>query len=275
MIGPWLTADDKAAVQRVLDSGDLMSGKLVTEFEYRLADYFGRRYAVCVSSGTAALECAFVAAGEGHHIQPDGFVAIISAARAAGANPHCSTWDGTGTDILGLSGPAHGQVHDCSHSFHRHAPRNELACFSLNANKFVACCGGVVVTNSAPMVDKIRAYRNHGRDGGPEIRTAGRNLRMGEINAALGISQLKRIDEILDRRRQVAQWYDEITGQALASNRYSWFLYPVPDNPALARRHRTLADFRLFGTAQQRHYDTALLPIWPLMTRDECEAQCM
>lgn len=267
MIGPWLTADDKAAVQRVLDSGDLMSGKLVAEFEAALAAHFDRRHCVCVSSGTAALEAAFAATGEGGRIHSHGFIAILSAARAAGRDPVRDDDNGTCTDVLGLRYPENTRVHDCSHHYEM---RGDLSCISFNQNKIIACCGGAVLTDDGVAAAFMRQYRNHGREG-PRVYGAGRHLRMGEINAALGLSQLKRIDEILARRKQVAHWYDEITGRDLADTRESWFLYPV-HKPG--HKQRSLADFRLFNTATQEDRDTALLPIWPMMTREDCEEVC-
>lgn len=276
---PWLTSDDKAAVMAVLDSGDLMSGKQVAAFEEELAAYFGKRHAVCVSSGTAALECAFATQGTGDRIHPNGFIAILSAACAAGRVPLCDREFGVRTALMGEVANSIDRIADCAHTFHRTAATATLSCFSFNANKFIACCGGAVVTNDEAWADLMRVYRNHGRlpqSEKPWLQhpRPGRHLRMPEISAALGRSQLKRIDEILARRKQVARWYDEITGGNLADTRESWFLYPVPDSPVLAKKRRGLADFRLFGTATQEDRETALLPIFPLMTKEDCEEVC-
>lgn len=287
-LGPWITEDDKRAVMAVLDAGDLMSGKRVAQLEEQLAAYFGKRHAVCVSSGTAALECAFVATREGNIINPQGFVAILSAARAAGRFPMENTREGTATDVLGVEKHAFGRVHDCAHRFDKGAAHAEVSCFSFAPNKFIAACGGCLVTNDSVVASCARQYRNHGRDGGPEIFRDGRNLRMPEINAALALSQLKRIDEILARRVQVAEWYaaqldwhpmmvaaqvehPAIPGFMVTPTHKSWFLFP---HHKPGHKQRSLADFRLFNTATQEDRDTALYPIWPMMTREEVEAQC-
>ncbi len=55
--------DDVQAVVEVLRSEWLTTGPKVTEFEQAVADYVGARYAVAVSSGTAALHCAMYAFG--------------------------------------------------------------------------------------------------------------------------------------------------------------------------------------------------------------------
>ncbi len=270
-LGPWLIQEDFDAVQAVLSAGDLMSGKRVQQLEERLAEYFGKRHCVCVSSGTAALECAFVATGEGYWLHPHGFIALYSAARAAGRTPQAGLMHrSVGTDVLGMQHWSDCRVHDCAHRFDKGAAHAEVSCFSLSSNKFLATSGGgFLVTNDSVVAAQSRHYRNHGRDGGPEIFREGRNLRMGEINAALGLSQLARIKEILDRREDVAGWYDELLGQTLRGTRRSWFLYPYH---CPGHKQRSLESFRLFNTATQEDRDTALLPIWPTMTREEVEA---
>ena len=273
-LGPWITEADRDAVDRVLMSGDLMSGDIVAQLEGELAAYFGKRHCVCVSSGTAALECAFVATGEGSEIDANGFVAILSAARAAGEDPvfHSS---GTQTDLLGIEDEPGTRVHDCCHRFDREAAHAEVSCFSFAPNKFIAACGGCLVTDDSVVASIARQYRNHGRDGGPEVFREGRNLRMPELSGALALSQFRRIDEILARRKQVAAWYDEVTGQRLAETRASWFLYPWcrPDTPA-PKGQRTMRDFRLFGSTLDIDDCTWLMPIWPTMTRAEVEEAC-
>lgn len=269
-IAPWITEEDKAAVRAVLDAGDLMSGARVAEFERMLADYFGKRHAVCVASGTAALECALVADDDGTDAtHSHGYIALVHAMRAAGRMPY-GMGVGVGTDVLGELYSVYGRVHDCSHRFTRDAARADLSCFSLNANKFIGCVGGVVVTNDSAAAATMRQYRNHGRDGGPEIFRDGRNLRMGEMNAALGISQLKRIDEIMARRKQVADWYTKLVGAPATGD--GMFMYAV--RCSVPRESgRTLADFRLFDTATFEDRCVWLLPNTPLMTRGDVDQQ--
>src|SRR5438094_4231442 len=61
----WVDEEDIAAVVKVLRSDWLTQGPLIKAFEQALADYCGARYAVAVSSGTAALHLACLAAGVG------------------------------------------------------------------------------------------------------------------------------------------------------------------------------------------------------------------
>ena len=60
---PDIDEDDFRLVNEVLRSGYLASGPMVEQFEKEVAAHFGARFAVAVSSGTAALHLAVIAAG--------------------------------------------------------------------------------------------------------------------------------------------------------------------------------------------------------------------
>jgi perosamine synthetase len=97
--------------------------------------------------------------------------------------------------------------------------------------------GGVIVTDDPEFAKLCRSLRNQGRDGMSWLahQRLGYNYRLSEINAALGIVQVSRLDEILDNRRRVAHWYM----RRLIDNRHlilptlddethmSWFVFVV------------------------------------------------
>ncbi|MGA7269490.1 MAG: DegT/DnrJ/EryC1/StrS family aminotransferase [Acidimicrobiia bacterium] len=87
----------------------------------------------------------------------------------------------------------------------------KLGCFSFHALKVITTGeGGAIATPSAELADFVRAYRNHGqvrRDGQRRFAFPGANLRMTEFQAALGRSQLARLDDILAERRALAERY--------------------------------------------------------------------
>lgn len=71
--------------------------------------------------------------------------------------------------------------------------------------------GGVLLTNNEEIYRLARSLRNQGRDEGAgwlQHARLGYNYRMSDINAALGIAQLQRIDEILTKRRSVKEMYE-------------------------------------------------------------------
>jgi perosamine synthetase len=99
--------------------------------------------------------------------------------------------------------------------------------------------GGVVVTADAAVAGRIRALRNQGRyptDDWFQHTELGYNYRISEINCALGLAQLKRLEEILRKRETVARGYNErlrrsrdlaLPQLALPAGRISWFVYVV------------------------------------------------
>ena len=98
----------------------------------------------------------------------------------------------------------------------------DLTCFSFHPVKHIATGeGGAVTTNNKQLYDKVALYRTHGitkdpallekNDGGwyYEMQELGYNYRITEMQAALGISQLKRLDWSIERRNEIARKYDE------------------------------------------------------------------
>ena len=99
--------------------------------------------------------------------------------------------------------------------------------------------GGVIVTDDGEAANFMRALRNQGRAPGDtwlQHTYMGYNYRMDEMSAALGVTQMQRIEELLAKREQVAKWYDErlaeVPGVELyavepTTSRMSWFVYVV------------------------------------------------
>jgi UDP-4-amino-4,6-dideoxy-N-acetyl-beta-L-altrosamine transaminase len=98
----------------------------------------------------------------------------------------------------------------------------DLAIFSFHPVKHIACGeGGMITTNDKKLYDKLLLLRTHGITKNPdllienhggwyyEMQTLGYNYRLTDFQAALGISQLKRADEGLQRRKEIAKIYDE------------------------------------------------------------------
>ena len=98
----------------------------------------------------------------------------------------------------------------------------DLAVFSFHPVKHIATGeGGMVTTNSKELYDKLCLYRTHGITKDPtklhehhggwyyEMQELGYNYRLTDFQAALGVSQLKRAAEGLDRRHQLVMRYNE------------------------------------------------------------------
>jgi perosamine synthetase len=323
---------DIDAVIEVLRSDYLTQGPTVERFEAALAEYVGARYAVAVSSGTAALHVAFLAAGlgtDGHAVtQAITFVATANAAVACGATVSVTDIDITtlGMDPQGLRTALAGRpdtslvlpvhmgglsadpaaiaaasagrvvIEDACHALGGREPdnamvgscrRSAMACFSFHPVKSITTGeGGAVTTNDPELARRLRMLRNHGleRDaarltnndqgfdhGEPnpwyyEQHVLGFNYRMTDLQAALGLSQLGRIEQFIARRRELAHYYDEafaalaamrpMQSGADARRRSAHHLYVVEVDYAALRKSRriVMAELRQRGIGTQVHY---------------------
>ncbi len=130
----------------------------------------------------------------------------------------------------------------------------DYAVFAFYPNKQITTGeGGVIVTNDDKAADMMRALRNQGRAPGDTWLShtfLGYNYRLDEMSAALGTIQMTRLDELLNKRDQVADWYTERLSEIPGAEppviepfttRMSWFVYVVRfdakiDRDALAKR---------------------------------------
>lgn len=146
----------------------------------------------------------------------------------------------------------------------------ELAVFSFHPRKVITTGeGGAITTTRADWAQRLRLLRQHGMTVAPAERhqtgatevyaEPGWNYRMTDLQAAVGVEQLKKLTAIVDRRRHLAQRYDELLSDVwdvapLAPraddvwNAQTYCLCVAPDGrdagPALdtsARRNRVLA----------------------------------
>jgi perosamine synthetase len=107
--------------------------------------------------------------------------------------------------------------------------------------------GAIVATNDSTWDASLRSLRNHGRgtkNGWLSHDRIGFNYRLNELSSALGVSQLSRIDDLLDRRAAVAAKYSErlstvpgirVLMPVEGTTRMSWFVYVVRFDASLNR----------------------------------------
>jgi UDP-4-amino-4,6-dideoxy-N-acetyl-beta-L-altrosamine transaminase len=169
---------------------------------------------------------------------------------------------------LGASDEA-GAVGSCA--------RSSLAAFSFHPVKPVTTGeGGAITGNDRALEAKLRAFRDHGivRDPtrmkhaspGPwyyEQQSLGHNLRMTDIQAALGTSQLQKLDRFLERRRSLAARYDRllegvpgVRRVGVRSGRTAHHLYAVLiDFRGMGQSRRAVMEsLRSRGIGSQVHY---------------------
>jgi perosamine synthetase len=137
--------------------------------------------------------------------------------------------------------------------------RGNAAVFGFYANKQLTTGeGGMVVSSSQDVKDLIDSERNQGRAadmGWLDHDRLGFNYRLSEIQAALGVAQLRRLDSMLASRDQVASLYAErltdladvgIPASEWEGGRRGWFVYVVT-LPEGTDRDRVIATLRGSG----------------------------
>ncbi len=109
------------------------------------------------------------------------------------------------------------QAHGAEYDGQRAGSFGEAGCFSFfpSKNMTVAGDGGMVVTSDEKLYNTMKMLRDHGRDysmkeGKYKSTILGYNFRMSEIAAAMGLCQLKLIDDWSERRRDIARQYNEL-----------------------------------------------------------------
>ena len=124
----------------------------------------------------------------------------------------------------------------------------EVGVFAFYPNKQISTGeGGILVTDNEELAMLARSMRNQGRGesgGWMDHDRLGYNYRMDELSAALGCSQMERIEEILEKRAKVARMYgeklaevEEVQVPFIADyiNKMSWFVYIVRLNGKINR----------------------------------------
>lgn len=104
------------------------------------------------------------------------------------------------------------EAHGALYKRRRVGSLGHLACFSFYGNKLITTGeGGMVVTDNPGLAERARFLRGQAMHSAlpyyhPEV---GYNFRMTNLQAAIGLAQLERADDLIARKRQIAHWYIE------------------------------------------------------------------
>ncbi len=327
-----IDADDIEAVVRVLESDFLTQGPVVEVFERAIADYCGVKFALAVSSGTAALHIAALASGITSRdrliTSPITFVASANAGIYAGSsiafadiNSETINMDpeslksalekfpdikvvvpvhfaGLPCDMDAISQVCSefkvSIIEDAAHALgakYQDGSRvgnckySDMTIFSLHPVKSIAAGeGGIVTTNDEGIYKKLLRLRSHGinklddeflvpdadfpnGEREPwyyEMQSLGFNYRITDIQCALALSQLAKLNSFVARRNTLAGCYDrEFLGndlikpaQAVDKSNSGHHLYPVRIKFSNIGKSRKLVMNQLLeaGIATQIHY---------------------
>ncbi|MFQ6041673.1 MAG: DegT/DnrJ/EryC1/StrS family aminotransferase [Candidatus Poribacteria bacterium] len=290
---PWLDEAEIEAVAEVLKSGWLSTGPKTAEFERCFAEYIGVKHALAVSSCTAGLHLALIAAGVGAGDEvittPYTFTATSEAIAYTGARPVFADIDARTLNILpediekrvtkatkailpvhiaGLPCEQESIIqianrHNlCTIDDAAHAVSAEykgvkvgaiadMSSFSFYATKNLTTAeGGMITTDNDDFADKIRLIRYHARDKDAWARQQSRNrwyydvtaqgykYNMSDIQAAIGLCQLAKIEKQYERRRILVDEYNEafkgmpeiVIPKDIVDGKHAWHLYIIQLN---------------------------------------------
>ena len=230
-------------MEEVLASGQIAQGEKTEEFEKNFAAFAIRRFAVAVSSGSSALHLSLLALGvsPGDEILFPSFtcVALLHAVAAVRARPVLSDIDGEDfnlsvrelkkkisrktrailvphafgraagiKDILGLGVPVledGTQALGASRGGKKVGSFGALSLFSFYATKMMTTGeGGIVLTDSAKFAERVRDLRDYDKKKDYRWRT---NSKMTDLEAAMGLAQLRKLPSFIEARRKVAAFY--------------------------------------------------------------------
>jgi perosamine synthetase len=233
-------------------------GPEIKEFEKKVAEYVGVKYALALNSGTSALHVVLAAhdIGKGDEVIVPSFtfIATANAALFVGARPVFAEIEGEtyGLDPADVErritpktkaimpihyggSPCH--IEKLKHIANKHnliliedaaeslgAMVNNMKVGSFGDSAILSFCspkvitmgeGGMIFTNSRDVYEKARLIYNHGRAETSdyfssteqmEYVTLGYNFRMSTMTAALGLSQMDKIDKVIHMRRENANY---------------------------------------------------------------------
>ena len=240
---PAIDRNDILAVESVLKSGYLAQGPKVGEFESKFSAFLGLKGAVATNSGTSALHLALLGLRlkKGDEVIVPSYVcaAVLNAVKSAGLNvrlsdidpidfnlntetikknlkprvkaiilPHLFGQAANIEDILKLGIPV---IEDCAQSLgSRYKGRRTgtfgiISIFSFYATKMMTTGhGGMVASSSRTLLDRVRDLREFDERKDYIHRY---NYKMMDLEAALGMSQLARLESFIKIRKRIAETY--------------------------------------------------------------------
>ncbi|MEM2185324.1 MAG: DegT/DnrJ/EryC1/StrS family aminotransferase [Candidatus Methanomethylicia archaeon] len=260
---PYVGYEELQEIKKVFSSGWLTQGVYVEKFENEVAKYVKSKYAIAVTSCTAALYLCIKALNikDGYVIAPDftypSTANVIIENRLKplllDVDENCRLSIHWFKDALlhykhnikaiilvhpfghalnvfeykkllseyGLSIPiiedaatALGSINNGYYA----GNMSEFGCFSFHPRKIITTGeGGMITLNDEDLYEKIITLREDGRNRKGDFVTTSLNFRMTDIQAAIGLVQLKKIEKKIDIRRKLAEMYHKLFNEMFPS----------------------------------------------------------
>jgi dTDP-3-amino-2,3,6-trideoxy-4-keto-D-glucose/dTDP-3-amino-3,4,6-trideoxy-alpha-D-glucose/dTDP-2,6-dideoxy-D-kanosamine transaminase len=246
--------DIRAAVEKVFESGSLILGPRVKEFEEKFSNYCDSKFGIGVGNCTDGIFLGLKALniGKGDEVITVANTAVptVAAIAATGAegrfvdiNPDSYLMDvdkiesvitektkcilpvhlfGQCVDMDRIKEVAdkHGlkvledcaQAHGALYKGKKAGSMSDVSAFSFYPTKVLGAYGdgGLVVTNDEELDERIKALRVYGMKDRYFSLESGHNSRLDELQAAILLTKLSKIDSYISNRRRIAKLYDEL-----------------------------------------------------------------
>jgi perosamine synthetase len=245
---PYISEKEVEYVNEALSSGWVSSsGKYLDKFEKEFARFIGTKFSLSTSNGTAGLHLALIASGIGQGdevIVPDfTFIATANTVRYVGAeavlidvNPnnlcidpkliekaiipvHIYGHPANMPEIMDIAAKHNliviedaAEAHGAEINGEKVGSFGLCGVFSFFGNKIITTGeGGMITTDNEAFYKNARIFRDHGMSHHKRYwyNEIGFNYRMTNIQAALGLAQLEKIDIFIQRRREILKRYKE------------------------------------------------------------------
>jgi dTDP-4-amino-4,6-dideoxygalactose transaminase len=241
--------EDIKAAGKVIKSGNIVAGKLVEEFEKKFANYVGGKYAVGVNSCTSGLFLSLLL------LKPKR-VSIPSVTFASVANSILQA--GTKLEFKDEIHVGHAYrlkstaVWDSAHELEKGCFHGGLDCYSFFPTKLIGGLeGGMIVTDSSQSATWLKQARDFGMKRGKytwdyAVEFAGWKMAMNEVQAAVGLIQLKKLNKLNKKRRKIVSFYN----QTLGLENSSLHVYPI----MMENRGRFMNYMKRNGIQTSVHY---------------------
>lgn len=251
-ISPWIDDEELREVEKVIRSTYITEHSVTKEFECRLENLTGAKYAVAMANGTVALYSALAALGIGNGdevIVPDmTFVATANSVILAGAAPiFCDIKSDTlcidvqkaetlitektkaimPVHLYGLSADMDELKRLCKqyglfliedaaqgigvkHHGQHVGTFGDVGVLSFYGNKTITTGeGGAILTNDECIAEDCYKLKNHGRKtkGIFVHDVIGYNFSFTDLQAAIGIAQLNKLERIIEKKSNIREYY--------------------------------------------------------------------
>lgn len=242
MADPDIGELERQYINEALIENQIGTGRFIADFENSWANYNKYNYGVSCNSGTNAIYLALKACGakkvlisnftmagtawpamyDGLEIdyiktqselplsdEPDKFLEYdaIVFAHLYGRTAYPKGF----VKVLKDAKPSLIVIDDMAEA-HGVMPEGDIACYSFYGNKILTTGeGGMCLTNDGILADEMRSLANmyFDKDHSMIHPKVGHNFRLTNLQAAIGVAQVQRIDEILKIRKQIEAWYNK------------------------------------------------------------------